>query len=320
MKQNTFGGFTNDTNTGSPIRLSRLSDKEHASNRIKEMEGIVGILTKEEKQKRPLDKLLNGNFCIGESHQDISPKRFLIENMKTFKESGFSVLFMEHLAADRNLGERLRNLDTHHMHDKSSEYNFTNVVKTAQENGIEIVNLEESNEIYKQYKDCPERMVSLNYNAREVIAKKEREFLDSTGNVLKWFAFVGSAHLNTYHGVPGICEIIPNVQDVLIVDSDRTKEELEELKKLNVSIFIDEIPSQDMTIASILGRPRGEEKASEKRDRSSSDEGLPEEGLPYHSENEEEVILMRPLKFIKVRDPSTPPLLLNPSQTSVSKP
>jgi hypothetical protein len=318
MKQNTFDGFTNDTNTGSPIRLSRLSDKKHASNRIKEMEGIVGILTKEEKQKRPLDKLLNGNFCIGESHQDISPKRFLIENMSKFKEHGFSVLFMEHLAADHDVDKRLSSLDKFHMDDKSSKYNFTNVVRAAEENEIEIVCLEESNDIYHQYKDGTERMVSLNYNAREVIAKKEREFHGKTGNVLKWFAFVGSAHLNTYYGVPGICEIIPNVQDVLIVDSGKI---IEESEKLNVSIFINESPNQDMTIASILDRQRGEEKASEKRDRSSSDEGLSEEGLPHHSENEkEDNIKMRPLKVPKVRDSSTAPLLLNPSQTSVSKP
>ena len=300
MKKNTFKGHDN---AGSPIKPRILSDKDHLSSRIEEMKGIASRLTEAEKQKRTLAELLNGNFCVGEAHQDISPKRFLIENMKTFKESGFSVLFMEHLAADRNLGERLRSLDTFHMDDKSSEYNFTNVVKKAQEN-----------EIYKQYKDCPERMVSLNYNAREVIAKKEQEFLGETGNVLKWFAFVGSAHLNTYHEVPGICEIIPNVQDILIADSGRTTE------ILNVSMFIDGSSSQDMRIESILDRQRGEEKAPEKRDRSSSDEGLPEEGLPYHSENEKEVIPMRPLKVIKVRDPSTPPLLLNPSQTSVSKP
>jgi hypothetical protein len=204
------------------------------------------------------------------------------------------------------------------MDDKSSEYNFTNVVKKAQENGIEIVNLEESNEIYKKYKDCPERMVSLNYNAREVIAKKEREFLDSTGNALKWFAFVRSAHLKSNCGVPGICEIIPNVQDVLIVDSGKI---IKESEKLNVSIFINESPNQDMTIASILDRQRGEEKESEKRGRSSRDEGLSEEGLLYHPKNEkEDNIKMRPLKVPKVRDSSTAPLLLNPSQTSVSKP
>jgi hypothetical protein len=295
--------------SGSPIKVRILSDKDHLSSRIEEMKGIASRLTEAEKQKRTLAELLNGNFCVGEAHQDISPKRFLIENMSTFKESGFSVLFMEHLVADRDLNKRLSSLDFHHMDDKSSEYNFTNVVKEAQKNGIEIVNLEENNEIYKKYKDGPERMVSLNYNAREVIAKKEQEFLDETGNVLKWFAFVGSAHLNTYHGVPGICEIIPNVQDILIADSGRTTE------ILNVSMFIDGSSSQDMRIESILDRQRGEEKAPEKRDRSSSDEGL-----PYHPENEKEGnIQMRPLKVTKVRDSSTEPLSLNPSQTSVNK-
>jgi hypothetical protein len=218
------------------------------------MKGIAGRLTEAEKQRRTLAELLEGNFCVGEAHQDISPKRFLIENMKTFKKSGFSVLFMEHLAADRDLDERLSNLDFHYMDDKSSEYNFTNVVKAAQENEIEIVCLEESNDIYHEYKDGAKRMVSLNYNAREVIAKKEQEFLEETRNALKWFAFVGSAHLNTYYGVPGICEIIPNVQDVLIADSGRITEGLE------VSMFINGSSDQDMTIASILDRQRNASK------------------------------------------------------------
>ena len=315
MKQN----FVRFTKSGSPINLPKLSDKDQASSRIEEMERIAGGLTEAEKQKRPLAELLDGNFCVGEDHKDISPKRFLIENMPTFKERGFSVLFMEHLAADRDLGERLRNLDTFHMDDQSSEYNFTNVVRSAQKHGIEIVNLEESNEIYKQYKEGPNRMVSLNYNAREVIAKKEQEFLGDTRNVLKWFAFVGSAHLNYRHGVPGICEIIPNVQDVLIADSGRI------IEGLNVSMFIDGSSGQDMRIASILERQRGEEKVPEKRDRSSSEEGLPEEGLPeeglpYHPEGEKESnTQMKPLKVIKIRDSSTAPLSPNPSQNSVTK-
>jgi len=315
MKQNNFVGFSK---TGSPITVPKLSDEEHLSSRIKEMKGIASTLTEAEKQKRPLAELLNGNFCVGEAHADISPKRFLIENMSTFKERGFSVLFMEHLAADRDLGERLGSLDFQYM-DNKSEYNFTNVVKAAQDNGIEIVNLEESNEIYKRYRNNSERMVSLNYNAREVIEKKEREFLDDTGNALKWFAFVGFTHLNSYYGVPGICEIIPNVQDVLITDSGKLPDEL------RVSMIIGGDPGQDMKIASILDRQRGEEKAPEKRDRSSSDEvlpevGLPEVGLPYRPENEKERnIQMSPLKVIKVRDSSTAPLSPNPSKNNITK-
>jgi hypothetical protein len=310
MKQNNFVEFSK---TGSPITVPKLSDEEHLSSRIKEMKGIASTLTEAEKQKRPLAELLNGNFCVGEAHADISPKRFLIENMSTFKDHGFSVLFMEHLAADRDLDKRLRSLDTFHMEDKSSKYNFTNVVKKAQENEIEIVSLEESNEIYKQYKDGPERMVSLNYNAREVITKKEQEFLNKTGNVLKWFAFVGSAHLKSYYGVPGICEIISNVQDVLITDSDKLPD------GLRVSMIIGGDPGQDMKIASILDRQRGEEKAPEKRDRSSSDEGLPEEGLPYHPENEKEGNQMRPLKVTKVRNSSTALFSPNPSKNNITK-
>jgi hypothetical protein len=34
----------------------------------------------------------------------------------------------------------------------------------------------------------------------------------------KWLALVGSAHLNTYQGIPGICEIVQDAQDLLITD------------------------------------------------------------------------------------------------------
>ena len=321
MKQNNLA--TRFTESGSPITLPTISDKDHLSSQIKEMEGIAGRLTEAEKQKRPLAELLDGNFCVGENHKDISPKRFLIENMSTFKERGFSVLFMEHLAADRDLGKRLSNLDFYHMEGKSSEYNFTNVVKAAQENGIEIVNLEESNEIYKKYKDGPERMVSLNYNAREVIEKKEQEVFEGTGKALKWLAFVGSAHLKSNCGVPGICEIIPNVQDVLIADSGKIVE------GLNVSMFIDGSSGQDMKIASILDlQSRDEANELKKRDRSLSEEELlPGEGLAYRLADGKEAGEKEsdPKPFSKIARvgnssaASAKTLVSNPSKTSVTK-
>lgn len=305
MQRNTFYGFNS---SGSPITVPKCSEDEIESNRITEMEEFIMGLTEADKQKRPLAELLNGNFCVGEAHQDISPKRFLIENMSTFKERGFSVLFMEHLAIDRDLSERLTSLDREYMDNKSSEYNFTNVVKAAKENGIEIVCLEESNAIYKEYMKGSKRMVSLNYNARKVITEKEREVLDNTGNVLKWFAFVGSAHLNTFYGVPGICEIIPNVQDVLITDSGEYPE------ILKVSMIISRDPSQDMRIESILDdQMKGEEKALKKRDRS-----LGEEGLPYRLEYGKEI--MKPLKKMTTTSGySATPLSSDHSQNNSTK-
>ncbi len=303
------------TASGSPINFSTEDDQ--VSVRIAEMEEIAGKLTEAQKQRRSLAELLDGNFCAGEDHQDISPKRFLIENMSTFKEHGFSVLFMEHLAADRDRSERLNSLDSEHMSNKSSEYNFTNVVRVALEHEIEIVDLEENNEIYKLYKSGAKRMVSLNYNTREVIAKKEQEFLKATGTPLKWFAFVGSGHLNSHYGVPGICDIIPNVQDVLIADPGPIPE------GLRVSIAIVRDPGQDMRIQSILNdKGKDEEEASEKRDRSSSEEELPKEGLPYKSKDgEESNAEMKPFpKIAKPGSPSAVALASGPLQNGVSKP
>ncbi len=300
--------------SSSPITLP--SEDEQLSDRIEEMKKIAGDLTEAQKRSRPLAELLDGNFCLGEDHADISPKRFLIENMSKFRERGFSVLFMEHLAADCNLDERLRNLDSKHMMIESQEYNFTNVVKAAREHKIEIVNLEESDALYKLYKGGAERMVSLNYNAREVIAEKEREVLTATGIPLRWFAFVGSGHLNSHYGVPGICEIIPNVQDVLIAD-------LPIPEGLSVSISIVRDPRQDMRIESILNDQRRDEGgASEKRDRSSSEEESSKEGLPYESKGAEDSNAgMKPLtKIAKSGSPSAVALASGPLQNGVSKP
>lgn len=200
----------------------------------------------------------------------------------------------------------------------------------SQEHGIEIVDLEEDNKNYKKYEKGPERMVSLNYNAREVITQKEQEFFGANGNALKWFAFVGSAHLNFLYEVPGICEIIPNVQDVLIADSGKI------IEGLNVSMFIDGSSGQDMRIASILERQRREEANElKKRDhRGSSKKDSTEEGLPYLSTDEKEAggkegtsktpeSDLKPLsKITKVDNPSVAfaeTLVLNPSQTSVTK-
>jgi len=293
------------TDSGSPITLP--SEREQLSDRIGEMKKIAGELKEAQKQRRSLAELLDGNFCLGEDHKDISTKRFLIENMSTFKKHGFSVLFMEHLAEDCDLDERLRNLDSEHMWGQSPEYNFTNVVKAAREHKIEIVYLEESDALYKLYKGGAERMVSLNYNAREVIAEKEREVLEATGTPLKWFAFVGSGHLNSCHGVPGICEIIPNVQDFLIADSAPIPE------GLDVSISIVRDPGKDMRIESILDDKRQDEGgASKKRGWSSSEEESPKEGLPYESKGAEESNAeMKPFpKIAKPGSPSAAPLLV----------
>lgn len=300
--------------SGSPINLP--TEDEQLSDRIKEMRKIAGELTEAQKQGRPLAELLNGNFCLGEDHQDISTKEFLEVNMLTFKQNGFSVLFMEHLAADSDLSERLKSLDENHMWNKKSEYNFTSVVKAASKHGIEIVYLEESDEIYKKYKEGPARMVSLNYNAREVIIQKEQEVLAATGTPLKWFAFVGSGHLKSHCGVPGICDIIPNVQDFLIADSGPIPE------GLNVSISIVRDPTKDMRFQSIVAdQGREEGGASEKRGRSSSEEEL--EGLPYLQQGVgESNPEMKPLpsKMPKPGSPSAEPLLVpDPLQSGIFK-
>lgn len=192
---------------------------------------------KQETEKRTWENLLDGSLCIGEKHGDIAPKKFLIQNMALFIDAGFRVLFMEHLSVKEDLyllqeyfstnGEmsagltkKLSRLDEgHKFPDNKAEeylgdwdkYNFTQIVKAAKLNGINVLPLEESRESWKSTKDGARRAAILSLNAKKVI--------DQHGGP-KWLALVGSAHLNTYHGIPGICEIVPGAQDLLITDAE----------------------------------------------------------------------------------------------------
>jgi hypothetical protein len=178
------------------------------------------------KQKRSLDGLLNGNFCVMETHNHITPKKFLIENMSFFRENGFTHLFMEHCAEDKDRAKTLKGLDDFyignyfHASNPESVYNFSKVVEEAENHGLIVVPLEEDHETYKKYKGGKERMISLNYNTKTVVDRIESEFLTQTGTKPKWMAFFGSAHGFEMNEVPGICEIIPGLQDVVIMDEN----------------------------------------------------------------------------------------------------
>jgi hypothetical protein len=71
--------------------------------------------------------------------------------------------------------------------------------------------------------------LKLNNNNIKDIA--EREGVRSK----KWVAFVGAGHVNERYGVPGICEIIADVQDIVIkdaVEGGKSSLEVSETKKI----------------------------------------------------------------------------------------
>ena len=204
---------------------------------LEELKSQLSKITKQQTKKRSWENLLEGSICIGEKHDDVAPKKFLIQNMPLFKDSGFTVLFMEHLSIKEHLNlleeyfakeemshelkTKLNHLDNGHElpsggKEKSKEwsnYNFTEIVKAAKNNGIKVIPLEESEDSWRRVnkREGGMREAVLSLNAKKVIDQHPGS---------KWLALVGSAHLNTYQDIPGICEIVQDAQDLLITDFD----------------------------------------------------------------------------------------------------
>ena len=202
-----------------------------------QLKSQLSDIPEQQTRKRSWEELLEGNLCIGEYHDDVAPKKFLIQNMPLFKESKFTALFMEHLSVKEHSGLldqyfdngemsealkiKLSELDEGHKNPSGDgkkrqewdKYNFTEIVKAARLNDIRVIPLEESEESWKQVEKGAMRAAVLSLNAEKVINQHAGS---------KWLALVGSAHLNTYYGIPGICEIVQNTQDLLITDTNES--------------------------------------------------------------------------------------------------
>ncbi|MFT7098687.1 MAG: hypothetical protein ACJAS6_000552 [Rickettsiales bacterium] len=183
--------------------------------------------------------LLNESFCLGENHQDVAAKKFLIENMQNFQCAGYEVLFMEHLTQEehqhlingyfqenclakdmpKDLESYLRRQDKGHsfLGDPDKQYNFVEIVRSAKKAGIRIVCLEKNVADYEvKNKEGPNRMKSLNEHTVKLVRKENPD--------LKYIAFVGNAHLNEMHGIAGICEVL-KVQDIAVFDAPENSSE-----------------------------------------------------------------------------------------------
>jgi hypothetical protein len=202
--------------TESDANISRSNSFDEVDNSAKQQ-----ITLNEKPTITNFPDLLRDNFIIGETHSDISPKRFLQENMQSLQEQGYKTLFMEHLFYDSAMQ---KSLDNYHNSPKetemprdlacyleflgngqssqnhrsyNTEFNFKEVVKSAKEAGIRVVAID-SKEAYSNKSDS--RYESLNYLARHIINQEAPE--DG-----KWLALVGEAHIGTKDGVLGISEL-----------------------------------------------------------------------------------------------------------------
>src|SRR3989338_5385536 len=236
-----------------------------------------------EKRVREWRDLLDGNFVLGENHEDISPKKFLIQNMRLLKDRGYDILFMEHLTqaehqrlldaycnADemqKELELYLNDLNEGHMNEdfrestyreQKGEFNFRTIVEGAKAAGIKVVALEVDIKSYRfRHTGNQERMIHFNSQVCDVVFSEEERFLEIHGRKPKWLALVGNTHLNTYCDIPGIFEIIEGVQDISIIDAEgqaelfRSTPHKEEFafgeNKFLASNVLCCLPSSDMT-------------------------------------------------------------------------
>lgn len=183
-----------------------------------------------------IQDLLEESFIIGESHLHISPKKFLIDNMKKMKENGYDILFMEHLFYDTNqkdlddffktgeisadlmaqLKEMNRGGMSHFFGPTSKitsplwkENDYIAVLRAAREAGIRIVGIDIST-VYKSQKigiDNQQlddtRIRYMNYTAAQIM---EREIsLLPIGK--KWCGLMGNTHVKTFENTIGVAEI-----------------------------------------------------------------------------------------------------------------
>ncbi|WP_342345283.1 membrane-targeted effector domain-containing toxin [Pseudomonas sp. CFBP 13602] len=183
--------------------------------------------------RRLLDE--SGALVIGESHQAIASKRFLIENMRALAGDGVDTLYMEHLMTDLHqadlnqvasdgrlpsgLQDYLRDQDLGHRTDPARQYNFTTLVQAARREGIQVraldcaasYRLDGMDDLYGAGQTLRQRVFS--YHASRVIAA--RTALPGRG---KWIALVGDTHASTYKGVPGLAQL-HDVTALRIVDA-----------------------------------------------------------------------------------------------------
>lgn len=183
--------------------------------------------------RRVLDR--SGGLVIGESHQSIASKRFLIDNMQALAHDGVDTLYMEHLLTDLHqaelnaaprsgrlpdtLQDYLRDMDVGHRTDPSGRYTFTQLVQAAHREGIQVRALDcaasyrlEGIEDRYQVGGTLRQQVFSYYASRVINAHRA---LPSQG---KWIALVGDTHASTYKRIPGLAQL-HNTTALRIVDA-----------------------------------------------------------------------------------------------------
>ncbi|KTD67638.1 hypothetical protein Lsan_0297 [Legionella santicrucis] len=212
--------------------------------------------------KPPLQKaseLFKESFIIGEAHADISPKKFLIENIKNMKEHGCEILFMEHLFYDTQeeldkffetgdisdiLMQQLNAMNRHgtsHFYGPTrdisaslwNEHDYIAVLHAARKAGVRIVGVDISTVYETQAIDIGSeqktntRIPYMNYTAAKIMQRE----ISSLPPEKKWCGLMGNAHVSTFEDTPGITDIF-GVRSVYVFDQQNWKNSDTRCKKV----------------------------------------------------------------------------------------
>lgn len=163
-------------------------------------------------QKDLIETLLKkyNGLCIGEYHDDSSPKYFLTIHMPLFKTLGVTTLYLEGYddcqkeLDDYYAGESidipqtlLEKILSFAIPDIPGSYTELDVLRAAKKEGIRLVNIDSS--AARTEVIGIRRAAAMNYQAKLIIDKDRAEH--SGGKCL---IYVGSAHANRIAGLPGL--------------------------------------------------------------------------------------------------------------------
>ncbi|MBN2991893.1 membrane-targeted effector domain-containing toxin [Pseudomonas cedrina subsp. fulgida] len=170
----------------------------------------------------------SSGLVIGEAHTSEAAKGFLIKHMGDLKKQGVQTLYFEHLQTDLHqleldtfkqrsqmpdsLKSFLKEQDLNQMRfydGKTYVYTgpntYTNILQAANKQGIRVRAIDCSASYYLKGLGESEtaRITLFNYFAKQVIEQDQ-----AAQGAHKWVAFTGSAHTDTYLGVPGLAPML----------------------------------------------------------------------------------------------------------------
>lgn len=125
-------------------------------------------------------------FCLGELHDQIEPKTYLIDQMQELKKLGVTTLFLEHFLYDTHMQELLDEyvqsekdefpplLNRYLEKLKSDNFDYSGVIRSAKLAGIRIVGIDTSISYEAGYSSFggssgPKRFFAMNYVANKII-------------------------------------------------------------------------------------------------------------------------------------------------------